>query len=205
MKCMKYRSMSFLHRRENEKMNDKLEFEYELRRARTKILKAKIRRDGVLLVTAPMKMSVSEIEKFLFEKSDWIKKALARVSSRDRRYDPDIYSEEEIKELKRAAREVILPLVERYKVMVGVEPRSVSINKAKGRFGSCGGKNTLNFSCFLMLYPMPLIEYVVVHELCHIKEHNHSARFYREIEKVMADYKQRQQMLKKLPYMGADQ
>lgn len=181
-------------------MEGKFRFDYELRRTSTRILKAQIKRDGRLIVTAPRRMSEREIQRFLREKSEWIEKTLLKVQNRDRRYDPDSYTEDEIKELKERAKSVILPLVDKYKLLVGVEPASVKINRAKGRFGSCGAKNTLNFSCFLMLYPLPQIEYVVVHELCHIKEHNHSSRFYREIEKVMPDYRQRQKILKDLPY-----
>lgn len=176
-------------------MNKTFNFEYELVRSDRRTLSAEVKKDGRVIVRAPRWTSDRTVEKFLSERAEWIEGHVARARTRDERYNYDRYTELEIEELKRRARETIIPLVEKYKVMVGVEPASVRINRAKGRFGSCSAKNTLNFSCFLMLYPIEAVEYVVVHELCHIKEHNHQRRFYREIEKVMADYRQRQKIL----------
>ena len=75
-------------------------------------------------------------------------------------------------------------------------PTGIKITKAKKRFGSCNGKNSLCFSCFLMKYPMEAVDYVVVHELAHIKYHNHSKDFYNLINHYMPDYKQREKLLK---------
>ena len=181
-------------------MNKTFNFEYELVRSDRRTLSAEVKNDGRVIVRAPRWTSDRAVEKFLSERVDWIEGHVEKARGRDERYNYDRYTELEIEELKRRARETVIPLVEKYKVIVGVEPVSVRINRAKGRFGSCSVKNTLNFSCFLMLYPMDAIEYVVVHELCHIKEHNHSRRFYREIEKVMADYRQRQKILRDAGY-----
>ncbi len=181
-------------------MKGKLNFEYELVRSSRRTLSAEVKKDGRLIVRAPRKTGVEVIERFLYEKSAWIEAHLEMVRGRSEVYDYDRYTEADIAELKKRAREVLLPLVQYYKTRVDVEPTAVRINRAKTRFGSCSGKNSLNFSCFLMLYPREAIEYVVVHELCHIKEHNHSARFYREIERVMPDYKIRQKMLRDAGY-----
>ena len=173
-----------------------MNFEYELIRSSRRTLSVEIRRDGGVVVRAPMRMKAEEIERFLHERQEWIETHLKRIGKRSAEYNYDSYSEEQIGELKRRAMEIIPPIVSKYQTLIGVEPTSVRINRAKGRFGSCSGKDSLNFSCFLMLYPMEAIEYVVVHELCHIKEHNHSNAFYREIEKVMPDYKERRRLLK---------
>ena len=79
---------------------------------------------------------------------------------------------------------------------MGVVPSNVSINQAKTRFGSCNPKNSICFTYRLILYPKEAIDYVVVHELAHIKEKNHGKRFYALIKQYMPDYKQRENLLK---------
>ena len=181
-------------------MRDELDFEYSIVRSDRSTLSIEVKRDGSVVVRAPHRASVREIEKFLSEKSAWVERHSQRAKNRDSRYNYSSYTELEIQQLKKIAREVILPLVEKYKREVGVEPTSVRINRAETRFGSCSAKNTLNFSCFLMLYPIAAVEYVVVHELCHIKEHNHSRSFYREIERVLPDYRERIKLLREAGY-----
>ena len=78
---------------------------------------------------------------------------------------------------------------------MGLTPASVKITNAKRRWGSCSGKNALCFTWRLILTPPVCIDYVIVHELCHILEHNHSAAFWQEVERILPDYKQRRQML----------
>ena len=75
-----------------------------------------------------------------------------------------------------------------------VKPASVKINSAKKRYGSCSGTNNLNFSLYLMDKDERFIDYVVVHELAHIKHHNHSSDFYKFIEQFMPDYKYRMKL-----------
>ena len=181
-------------------MKERFDIEYELVRSERRTLSAEITPDGRLLVRAPMRMRTEQIEKFLCERELWIVTHLEKARSRDVRFDRDRYTEMEIEDMKRRTRETVLPLVEKYKKLVGVEPSSVKINRAKGRFGSCGPSGSINFSCFLTLYPIEAIEYVVVHELCHILEHNHSQRFYAHIERVLPDYRWRQQLIRQAGY-----
>jgi len=85
-----------------------------------------------------------------------------------------------------------------YANQMGVSPKAVKVNSAKTRWGSCSGKNSLNFSWLLVMADESVIDYVVVHELAHIKEHNHSDRFWNIVATVFPDYKERQQRLKLL-------
>ena len=80
--------------------------------------------------------------------------------------------------------------------IMGVVPTSVKITAARTRFGSCSGKNGICFSLYLMQYPEEAIDYVVVHELAHIRHHDHSSAFYAEVAKVMPDYRVRMKLLK---------
>ena len=79
---------------------------------------------------------------------------------------------------------------------MGLTPTSVKITSAKTRFGSCSSKNALCFSLYLCLYPSEAIDYVVVHELAHIKHKNHSREFYDFVASVMPDYKEREKIVK---------
>ena len=80
--------------------------------------------------------------------------------------------------------------------IVGVQPAGITITAARTRFGSCSGKNRLSFSLYLMAYPPDAIEYVVVHELAHIRHHDHSPAFYREVETYLPDWKRRRDLLR---------
>jgi len=82
--------------------------------------------------------------------------------------------------------------------LMGVSPAAVKINAAKSRWGSCSGKKSLNFSWRLIMADDAVIDYVVVHELAHITELNHSARFWSIVSGVLPDYKERQKRLKEL-------
>ena len=79
-----------------------------------------------------------------------------------------------------------------------VSPAAVKINEAKGRWGSCSSKKSLNFSWRLMMAGESVIDYVVVHELAHLKEMNHSPRFWAEVGRVLPDYPGRRAKLKEL-------
>ncbi len=85
-----------------------------------------------------------------------------------------------------------------YSKRMSVMPTAVKINGAKTRWGSCSGKNSINFSWRLVMADEDVIDYVVVHELAHIREHNHSERFWRVVASVLPDYERRQRKLKEL-------
>ena len=86
--------------------------------------------------------------------------------------------------------------VQYYSSLIGVTPGGITVTGARTRFGSCSGKNNLSFSFYLMRFPEEAIDYVVVHELCHILQHNHGKEFYKEIEKILPDYKEREKLLR---------
>lgn len=77
-------------------------------------------------------------------------------------------------------------------------PSAVKVGSANTRWGSCSGKNSLNFTWKLILASEAAVDYVVVHELCHILQHNHSARFWQEVGRVLPDYKEREKLLRQL-------
>ncbi len=103
-----------------------------------------------------------------------------------------------VKVYKLIADKLIKSRVAYYAEKMSVTPAAVKINSAKTRWGSCSGRDSINFSWRLVMAGDDIVDYVVVHELAHIKEHNHSDNFWAEVGKVMPDYKARQQGLKVL-------
>ena len=103
-------------------------------------------------------------------------------------------------ELTRAQRQVLQEKVEFYaqkwEPRMGVHASGWTLRKMKTRWGSCSSKGNLNFNCLLMLAPAEILDYVVVHELCHRKEMNHSKAFWAEVEKVLPDYRESVKWLK---------
>ena len=104
-----------------------------------------------------------------------------------------------LRELSLRAEKALPGRVAYYAALMGVEPAGVKITTARKRFGSCSGKNSLCFSCLLMLYPPEAVDCVVVHELAHIRHHDHSPAFYAFIDSVMPDYRRRERLLKAAP------
>ena len=168
--------------------------EYKLIRSSRRTLALEIGRDLTLTVRAPMKMPLSVIEEFIEKHDKWIEKKLDVMKRREMKSDNLL--PEEIAALKMRAKEILPKKVAYFAEIMGLKPTGVKITSAKKRFGSCSGKNSLCFSYELMLYPDEAIDYVVVHELAHIKHRNHSSRFYNLIEKYLPDYKTREKILK---------
>lgn len=97
---------------------------------------------------------------------------------------------------KRKTREIILERAGFYSKMTGWKFKSISVNGAERRWGSCGANGRINFSYRLAMAPPGIIDYVVVHELAHIPEKNHSARFWAKVGMVLPDYKIRRKWLR---------
>ena len=97
-------------------------------------------------------------------------------------------SAEQIRALADQALQTIPPRVARYARLLGVTYGRITIRYQRTRWGSCSSKGNLNFNCLLMLTPLEVVDSVIVHELCHRKEMNHSERFYREVLRVYPDY-----------------
>ena len=97
---------------------------------------------------------------------------------------------------RQQAKALLPPLVAQWAQRMGVQPAGITITAARTRFGSCSGKDRLSFSLYLMAYPPAAIEYVVVHELAHIRHHDHSPAFYREVETYLPDWRARRALLR---------
>lgn len=168
--------------------------DYKLIYANRKTLSLSVQADLTVLVKAPKGLPKAEIDRFVAAHKGWIEKATER--QRQRNVQEAALTPERIEALRAMAAVEFPRRVEYYQSIMGVSPTDIKITSAKTRFGSCSSKNSLCFSWRLMLYPPEAIDYVVVHELAHIKEKNHSPAFYRVVAEVLPDYKRREKLLK---------
>lgn len=168
----------------------------ELIRSRRKTLSIEIKEDTVL-IRAPFSMKEAEIYRFVKEKEHWITEHLKRAEERKRQKEavPKLTAEE-VRQLAELAAEVIPQRVRFYAERMKVHYGRITIRTQKTRWGSCSSKGNLNFNCLLMLAKEEAVDYVVVHELCHLIEMNHSSAFWEQVERVMPDYKIHRQWLK---------
>lgn len=167
--------------------------EYTLIRSARKTLSLQITPDGVLIVRAPKRMPKREIDAFLESKRSWVEKHLAKVAAQPAAAP---FSPEQIQQLSREAARIIPPRVAHFAPQIGVSYGRITIRSQHTRWGSCSAKGNLNFNCLLVLTPPEVLDYVVIHELCHRKELNHSARFWAEVEKHCPDYPRHRKWLK---------
>ncbi len=162
-----------------------------------KTLSLEIKHDGSVVVRAPLYAGTEQIESFVLGHKAWLEKHLAE-NERARRecsaFPP--LSDDDINAIKTRAKQYIPVRVEYWADIIGVKYSSVTIRTQRTRWGSCSSKGNLNFNCLLMLTDTEIIDYVVIHELCHIKEMNHSKRFWALVGSVMPDYKAVQSRLK---------
>lgn len=150
-----------------------------------------------IIVRAPRGLEEEKIVGFLREKSGWIRKNLKEIEEKKKtREEYPSFTQKEIQELADKALVVIPPKVRKYAEKIGVTYGRITIRNQRTRWGSCSSKGNLNFNCLLMLFPEEVIDYIVVHELCHRKQMNHSPAFYREVEAVFPEYKKWEKWLK---------
>ena len=142
---------------------------YTVIRANRRTVGLRLDKDGQLVVRAPYCTSEEEIRRIVEKESAWLAREHERFAARQ---------------------------AEHYAALMGVHPTRVTITGARTRFGSCSGRNAISFSWRLMQYPEEAIDYVVVHELAHIRHHDHSAAFYRFIAYVMPDHEARRALLR---------
>lgn len=169
-------------------------YSFRLIRANRKTMSLKIENDCVPVVRAPFLMPESKINGFVEKNSAWIEKQIEKKALHNC-FETVISENETV--LRQRAAEILPVKVNAFSNAMSLFPTAVKITSAKSRFGSCNGKNSICFSWRLMAYPEAAIDYVVVHELAHIKYKDHSKRFYALIEKYMPDYKARKTLLKK--------
>lgn len=164
-------------------------------RSNRRTLAITVNRDGTVTVRAPLGTPDKTVERFVKDNREWIERTVLKVS-RFAEAHPEPTEKEKAALIKKA-KEILPERVRYFEGIMDLHPEKVTVTGAKTRFGSCSGKNAVCFSWRLMQYPDEAIDYVVIHELAHIKHHNHGKKFWALVEKYCPDYKERRKMLKK--------
>lgn len=200
-------------------------------RSKRRTLGLEITREAILIVRAPLRASIKDIEEIVRQKRSWIERHQRRIretapSAGSRSFDEGsvflflgaeyplrvvrgkpsrfffdgsafVISETHLplarshfeRWYRRQAAETIRGRVGHYAALSGLAPSGIKINGAEKRWGSCGPSNSLNFTWRLVMAPLAVLDYVVVHELAHIAEKNHSKKFWARVERLMPDYR----------------
>ena len=163
---------------------------YQVIRSDRKTIALQITPEGQLLVRCPRSISDARIREFVKSKSSWIQKHL-----KSRPQLPK-WTEAQLQTMGAAAAKLIADRAAHFAPVLGVTYKRITIRTQRTRWGSCSSKGNLNFNRLLALVPPEVLDYVVVHELCHLKEMNHSPKFWALVESILPDYKQHKKWLK---------
>ena len=171
--------------------------EIEIIRSKRKTISIQIKDSEHLLVRAPLRLSKKAINECIEKNQDWIEKHMEKAARAEKESESiRPLTQLEMLELTEKAKEVFSRKVQYYAPIVGVDYGRVTIRNQKTRWGSCSSKGNLNFNIALMRAPIEVLDYVVVHELCHRKHMNHSKDFWNEVARVIPDYKTYEKWLK---------
>ena len=165
-------------------------------RSKRKTVVIQITGDGEIVARAPRFMSEKDIIRFAEKHGEWIENNRERILKDKENAEP-AFSDEEIRKLILEARRVISEKVAYFAECMGVSWGKITIRHQSTIWGSCSMKGNLSFNCLLMLMPESVLDYVIVHELAHRLQMNHSRIFWNEVEKIIPDYKKRRDWLKK--------
>lgn len=178
--------------------------DYTLVRSRRRTISLEIDRNARVIVRAPLAARDEEIQRFVNEHRNWILEHQSKMREREKALQSQgisPVSPEEVRRLADRAMREIPPRVANFAGIIGVSVRKITIRNQTTVWGSCTAGGNLNFNCLLMLMDQDIIDYVIVHELCHRLEMNHSPRFWAEVGRVLPDYRERRKWLKE--YGGA--
>lgn len=167
-------------------------FDYTVRKSdRAKRLKITIHADASVTATVPKRISVARAELFVEEKRSWIVEKITLMKRR-LKAKPDMVlprgTKADLEKNKQTAHAFILKRLEYFNTFYGARWKNVSVKNLSTRWGSCSKIGNLNFSYKIIYLPKELADYLIVHELCHLKEFNHSKAFWALVKETIPDY-----------------
>ncbi len=190
----------------------------ELIRSKRRTITLQIKPDGSLIVKAPLRVDISRIYSFISQKNNWIITKQLQMQQQKKLHDEQRFQRDLEREnyvfflneklplkiaknqliswYKKEALNYIIKRVDHYTNLAKLKYRNVKINNAKKRWGSCSSLGNINFSWRLIMAPKEVVDYVVVHEISHLRHQNHSKKFWRHVEILIPDYQKHRQWLK---------
>ncbi|MEA3273469.1 MAG: M48 family metallopeptidase [Patescibacteria group bacterium] len=171
---------------------------YFLKRKRgVKYMRLSINRKGELIATLPFLFRISYLENFIKNKADWVLRKITQVKEEP----PGILQKGNRTNYlnnKNRARRLILKKLEYFNKFYHFQYHRVSIRNQHSRWGSCSSMGNLNFNWRVVYLPQKYLDYLVVHELCHLKELNHSPKFWKLVAQEIPDYREIKKMMREL-------
>ena len=168
-------------------------------RSNRKTVAIQVNSDLSVTVRAPYSASEKDIEEILKKKEAWISRHIEKIKKTKERFEAEPtekLTREKVIALAEEALKVIPERVEYFAKVIGVTYGKITVRNQKTRWGSCSSKGNLNFGIADTNCDPEVLDYVVVHELCHRKQMNHSKAFWLEVEKVLPNYKEVRKWLK---------
>ena len=174
---------------------ERYRYSTEVVRTSRRTLALEVRAPGVVIVRAPHALSARAITAALDASAPWIARALERVA---RRYAsaPDPLTLAERSALHARARATLPDAVMRWVPVVGASPTAIQIRQQRTRWGSCSARGTISLNAQLLTLEPAVIDYVIVHELCHLLHHNHSPQFWASVQRVLPNYRAQRAQLR---------
>lgn len=169
---------------------------YDVIKTKRKTLALEITTEGKVIVRSPLRCNDKIIEAFVLKHDDWIRRNLEKCEQRRKNAEPFEINEADRDKYICLAKEYLPKRTAYWSNITGLTPSYIKITSAQKRYGSCNGKNGICYSYRVMAYPEKAIDYVIVHELAHIKHKNHGTEFYKLIEKYLPDYREYEKILK---------
>ncbi len=171
---------------------------YKIKKStRAKHVRISISRDGEVVITAPVRVSQQMIFDLVQSKKEWI---ASKVLTTKKERDPNLVATSQLHFIshKKEALHLIKKKVEHWNQYYNFKYNTISIKKLKTRWGSCSTKKNLNFNYKILFLPEKMQDYIIIHELSHLKEMNHSHRFWSVVQECMPDYKEVKRELRNL-------
>lgn len=174
------------------------EMQYNGEKIQYRIIKSKIKniyihiKEGQVIVKAPVGLKEKYIQEIVNKKLKWIYKKIKEQQEIQKERTNDVIQTEDIQRLEK----VVIRNVEKYSRILGVKPNKVRIRNIKYAWGSCSSNRNITINLKLAKKEEKAIEYVVLHEMCHLKYMNHSKEFWELVENNMKDYKKYRKILK---------
>ncbi|MDQ3014882.1 MAG: M48 family metallopeptidase [bacterium] len=174
------------------------EINYSIKRSgRAKRVSITVHHSGEVVVTLPLLASAYFADKFVKQRGDWIRAMQDKLKKRFEGKTVINQTRKDYTQNKKRALEFIKERLEHYNKIYNFTYNRIAIRNQKSRWGSCSSKANLNFNYSLVHLPIELADYIVVHELCHLKEMNHSKKFWDLVAVAIPDYKQKRATLKR--------
>lgn len=174
---------------------------YSIKYSNRKTLALTVDDDNNIKVRAPYRTSGGEIRRFVIGNRDWIEKRTLDNKKRSKVLISFLSQGHNLEKRKEHAFEVISSKVEKLAKTIDVRYKKFRLSNARKRWGSCSTKGTVSINWKLVFAPKEVLEYVVIHELIHLKHMNHSKDFWRELERHVPKHKEKRAWLKKNEFL----